>query len=358
MSEGDTMPSSIRILPSSLRKVPFLLKFYAAQVLVSLTIILIYLWFLPLTTPALIHSVRTLNEYLGISLSSAEQVNKEPFSQDNHQYRFPSCIIFGVSKGGTRAALEYLKIHPDVVAPGSEVHYWNNVTLQREKGLDWFLRQMPPSASHQITVEKSPDYFQHPHSARLIYKANNRTKLLLLLRDPVERLVSEYMQISEKTKSLPVFEKWVVDPRTGEINTRIPSVKVGCYSEMLKSWLESFPLEQIHVVDSFKLTQNPLREMKSIERFLKLRPYIEPDDFYFNSTKGFYCIRRRPPAGSGIKCLGLSKGREHISVKPEVIDQLRKFYHPYNLRLKALLKRDFSWFGLGSKTQKRSSIPS
>jgi len=49
--------------------------------------------------------------------------------------RLPQAIIIGVKKGGTRALLEFLRIHPDVRAPGPEVHFFDR---HYHRGLDWY----------------------------------------------------------------------------------------------------------------------------------------------------------------------------------------------------------------------------
>lgn len=49
--------------------------------------------------------------------------------------RLPQAIIIGVKKGGTRALLEFLRTHPDVRAPGPEVHFFDK---NYSKGLDWY----------------------------------------------------------------------------------------------------------------------------------------------------------------------------------------------------------------------------
>lgn len=49
--------------------------------------------------------------------------------------RFPQAIIIGVKKGGTRALLEFLRIHPDVRAVGSEPHFFDRFY---DKGLEWY----------------------------------------------------------------------------------------------------------------------------------------------------------------------------------------------------------------------------
>lgn len=49
--------------------------------------------------------------------------------------KFPQAIIIGVKKGGTRALLEFLRIHPDVRAVGAEPHFFDRFY---EKGLEWY----------------------------------------------------------------------------------------------------------------------------------------------------------------------------------------------------------------------------
>lgn len=49
--------------------------------------------------------------------------------------KLPQAIIIGVKKAGTRALLEFLRIHPDVRAPGPEPHFFDR---HYQKGLDWY----------------------------------------------------------------------------------------------------------------------------------------------------------------------------------------------------------------------------
>ncbi|KHJ81823.1 hypothetical protein OESDEN_18488 [Oesophagostomum dentatum] len=49
--------------------------------------------------------------------------------------KFPSAIIVGVKKAGTRALLEFLRLNPNIRAPGPEVHFFDK---NYHKGLDWY----------------------------------------------------------------------------------------------------------------------------------------------------------------------------------------------------------------------------
>ena len=58
--------------------------------------------------------------------------------------RFPSAIIIGARKAGTRALLEMLSLHSDIVTASHEVHFFDNNT-RFHAGSGWYLDQMPKS---------------------------------------------------------------------------------------------------------------------------------------------------------------------------------------------------------------------
>ncbi|KAH9504651.1 hypothetical protein Btru_062512 [Bulinus truncatus] len=253
--------------------------------------------------------------------------------------KLPACIIIGVSKCGTRALLEYLKLHPEVAAANTEISYYYNETL-RHRGLAWYASQMPEPGPSQMTVVKSPDCFQHPSCADHIHADNNLTKMIVLLRDPVERLVSQYMQLRDKHASFPTFEEWVTDDRTGGVNTKVTSIMVGAYFFHLTRWLAVFPREQFLIIQSESLKVNPLADMRTVEKFLGLTSFYSGEDFYFNSSRGFYCVRVRMTGKT--RCLGKSKGREHIVVRRDVLDKLYDFYKPFSEKLDRLVGVNFN----------------
>lgn len=49
--------------------------------------------------------------------------------------KLPDALVIGVKKGGTRALLEFIRLHPDVRAAGSEVHFFDKFY---EKGFQWY----------------------------------------------------------------------------------------------------------------------------------------------------------------------------------------------------------------------------
>ena len=105
--------------------------------------------------------------------------------------RLPQCIMIGQQKAGTKALLVFLMIHPDIATARKEIRFFN-LNESYARGLEYYRQQMPISEPHQMTMEKSPDYFSAPYVPERIRQMNESIKLLLIVREPVSRMISEY----------------------------------------------------------------------------------------------------------------------------------------------------------------------
>ena len=101
-----------------------------------------------------------------------------------------------------------------------------------------------------------------------------------------------------------------------------------------------FPKTQLHVVDGDRLVYDPFPEVQKVEHFLGLSHWINKENFSYNMTKGFFCVRLN---GASDKCLNESKGRRHPDINPQVIQMLRRFYAPHNRLFYRLVGKDFGW---------------
>ncbi|XP_022316378.2 heparan sulfate glucosamine 3-O-sulfotransferase 6-like [Crassostrea virginica] len=254
--------------------------------------------------------------------------------------RLPRAIIIGVKKGGTRALLEFLRVHPDVKATGPEPHFFDK---HYHKGLDWYRSLMPETLPHQITIEKTPSYFVTSEVPSRIFKMSNSTKLVLVVRDPVTRAVSDYTQIlSKHGKSKSFQSSAFLRNDTSRINTSWIVIRIGLYVKHLENWLSVFPLRQIHFVHGENLVTNPGEEMRKVQEFLGLEPVITEKHFFFDKRRGFPCIKKKLTNKRG-HCLDESKGRPHPLLPAKVISSLRRFYRPFNEKFYKLTNIDFKW---------------
>ncbi|KAJ7371347.1 hypothetical protein OS493_026448 [Desmophyllum pertusum] len=217
--------------------------------------------------------------------------------------RLPKAIIIGSNKSGTRALLVILKMHPDINACSDEVHFFNREENYM-RGLEWYRARMPESTADKLTIEKSPGYFITRNVPERVYSMSKDIKLLVIVRDPTIRAISEYTQLAVKANSsLPKFE-----------------------------------------VES-SLSKTQLLRSNWLRRFLNLRPMITEKNFYFNKTKGFPCFIGKIGLHGKKKngCLKGTKGRKHIAVEDDIVALLQDYYRPFNQALYKLVGRDFHW---------------
>ncbi|CAH1403151.1 unnamed protein product [Nezara viridula] len=148
-------------------------------------------------------------------------------------------IIIGVRKCGTRALLEMLYLHPGVQKAAGEVHFFDRDDNYK-RGLEWYRKKMPHSFRGQVTIEKSPSYFVTPEVPERIRAMNASVKLLLIVREPVTRAVSDYTQLrSHATTSppSPPFEKLAIRP-DGSVNAGYRPLALSLYHNFMHRWLE------------------------------------------------------------------------------------------------------------------------
>ena len=196
-----------------------------------------------------------------------------------------------------------------------------------------------------VALEKTPSYFVTPTVPFRVFSFNKDIKLLLIVREPVTRLISDYTQLLHnhvaKNLTFMSFEEFVKindDEKGGKSNlVHNDAITRSIYVKHMKKWLRYFPISQIHVINGDRLIKKPWKEIRKVESFLRIKHEIKKSHFYFNRTKGFHCLKRTG------RCLAKSKGRQHPSVPGELLHKLRIFFRPYNNQFYDLIGQDFGW---------------
>lgn len=217
------------------------------------------------------------------------------------------------------------------------------VTTQLTYVIRFCREQMPLTTPGQLTVEKTPSYFVTRDVPKKVFNMSRNVKLIVVVRDPVVRAISDYTQAASKRPGMKPFEQMaLLDNRTGLVNSSWGAVRIGVYPKHLDRWLKHFPLRQFHFVSGERLIVDPAGEMAKVQDFLGLERVITDKHFYLNQTRGFPCLKK--PGGSGKPhCLGKTKGRQHPSVDPHVLQRLRDFYKPFNLKFYQMVGQNFRW---------------
>ena len=284
----------------------------------------------------LLRLLRSAND----SLTSQAPVNRT----------LPEVIIFGARKCGTRALLQFLSVHPRIAAAQTEVHFFDR---NFDRGFEWYRQQLPAARADQLTVEKTPSYFVTPDAARRVREMNASVKLVLIVREPVTRIVSDYAQVWAKrldarNATLPPLEDLILDKFTNSVDLSFKPAWVSVYHHHMTEWLRYFPLQQIHVVDGDVFAREPAAELAKVERFLQIEAHLSQEKFVFNQTKGFFCIRTASRGSdqqlsSQLRCLGDAKGRKHPHISSALTKKLRLFYKHHNRLFFKLINQTFDW---------------
>ncbi|MGH8834881.1 MAG: sulfotransferase [Actinomycetes bacterium] len=126
----------------------------------------------------------------------------------------PDFLIVGAQRCGTTSLFQALTAHPDVVPPlfHKGVHFFD--TLAYRHGMRWYAGHCPIRAIAErriaggaaITGEASPYYLFHPWAGQRIAADLPRTRLVVLVRDPVERAFSAHKQETARGFETEPFE--------------------------------------------------------------------------------------------------------------------------------------------------------
>jgi hypothetical protein len=269
--------------------------------------------------------------------------------------RLPDFLIIGAQKSGTSALSRYLADHPQCLGVGKELHFFSNSTKYRQ-GLAWYAASFPlRGVRGRLLFEKSPHYIYHPEAAARIRNARPDIKLLLVLRNPTARAYSAWQHYrrgftQEKREALlRSLQKWpreqeaaeavaLIDARAdfppfrdavedeiasierGERAYRPHLVRSGIYHEQIQRYLDHFPAEQLHIMESSALRRDPRGEMRRVTEFLGIAP---PAPF--------------------ARFDAVHEGGYEEPMDAEIRARLDAFYRPHNEKLFALLGRRFAW---------------
>jgi Sulfotransferase domain len=210
----------------------------------------------------------------------------------------PNLIVIGAAKCGTTSLHEYLDEHPQIsMSREKELHFF----VDRKnwgRGLAWYESHFDASA--RVRGESSPGYTAFPlyrgvpeRMAETIPDA----KLIYLVRDPVERIVSHYTHRTVNWPEMPSLEKALADP-----HLRKWLVTPSRYWLQLEQYLARFPAEQILVVDSDELRAARVDVLARIFAFLRVDSAFRSQGFERTHNAATGRIRRNR-AGNAVSVL-------------------------------------------------------
>ncbi len=204
----------------------------------------------------------------------------------------PDFVILGAQKAGTSTLYAQLAAHPQVVpAFRKEVHFFDREKRDPTRYRAHFATARTRArAEHEtgapvLTGEATPFYLVHPLVPARMHELLPEARLIVVLRDPVERAVSGYHHAVRFGHEDRVVDE-ALDPAAEEpvgsdhdagwwdsddnAVRRRGYLARGRYAEQLERWLWVYPREQLLVLEVGELASGAARGR--VEAFLGLQP--------------------------------------------------------------------------------------
>ena len=256
--------------------------------------------------------------------------------------RLPQVLIIGVQKGGARALTMFLQTHPDVLAAIGQINYFN-LNENYLRGVEWYLEKMPSTRADQVTIERSVGYFYSDKAPERVHNMNSSVKLIVVVRDPTMRALSEYADLKARNPNYPPFEQLVIDKQTGRVNENYYITQNSVYHMHLLRWLKFFPLDQFLFVEGDELAESPLAVLHRVENFIGVRNYISSENIFLNKTMNpYYCAKQLQPI-QRIQCAGHNKGWVAPIINPRVMRTMQSYYKRSIDEFQKITKLNFNW---------------
>jgi hypothetical protein len=197
-------------------------------------------------------------------------------------------VIGGVQKAGTSALASYLAAHPDLRLPSNkEAHVfdqpgfdpaWTAQDIDRQ-----YAAALPADAAGHLCGDATPIYVFHPWLVERIARYNPRMRWIVLLRDPVERALSQYhmehARGTERWRLWPalLLERWRLRGHEDDFSPASPLrrhsyLARGDYARQLDVLYARFPREQVLLLRSEALREAPAACLARACAFLGVPP--------------------------------------------------------------------------------------
>lgn len=261
----------------------------------------------------------------------------------------PDYLIVGCKRGGTTSLFNYLVRHPGIMNMYPQVRGAKSTDFffKRDGHSERWYRSHFPSERYRrrlsrslgyraISGEASPYYIWDPRVAAKVHAVAPDVKSVLLLRDPVKRAWSHYQERRENDVEPLTFEQAIeaeASRTDGELERMLADPEYysaahdfysyrmrGVYAPQIRNWLEYFSRDQVLILYAEDLYRDTTATFDRVCDFLGVPRAAMPTTEGYNSMPG---SRDKPP--------------QHV------IDELRRFYAPFQAEVEELVGQPAPW---------------
>jgi len=283
----------------------------------------------------------------------------------------PNLVIAGVVKAGTTSVFTYLSQHPEICGSSvKEAQYFSGYRYGKTiKPIDTYRKLFSNWKGEKFTLEATPGYFEGGEflAEKIRNTVNEDIKILIILREPVDRLLSFFKykkSILKLNKELGLgeyisqCENMSYDERCKQGNDTYWGIDGGFYSNHLPGWFEVFgDAVKVMFFDSLKEDRrdfmadlcNWLDIDDSIYDSLNLEIENKSQNYRSKHLQSLALtinqkmevfFRRLPHLKHTMRNLYvlLNNNAYNERYPEETLDHIRSIYHPYNVQLAAILE--------------------
>lgn len=197
--------------------------------------------------------------------------------------RLPDFIVIGAQKSGTTALFKFLSEHPKIyLPPQKEVQYFSNDNFY-SKGIKWCSHEFYNNVNENMMCgDVSPQYMIYKKVPLRIKKALPNAKIIVILREPIERAYSHYhMSVRRGNEKREFDEAFRVSVDKGykddeSIIEDESYYQFSDYEVMLREYLKYFSKDKILVLFQEDLSKYPIETLNTVYDFIGVSNHFTP----------------------------------------------------------------------------------
>ena len=190
-------------------------------------------------------------------------------------------IICGTQKGGTTALDHYMRMHSEVcMAKKKEVHFFDNdkYFLTNYTPYDKYHKFFNPKKNHKVIGESTPIYMFWINAMERIFNYNPHIKLIIILRNPIERAFSNWNMEKQRKREKRTFIESIQDEKKQLNKDKKQSrtysyLRRGFYTDQIKRILKIFKKKQLLCLKNENLRIKPEETLSLVSDFLDISKF-------------------------------------------------------------------------------------
>lgn len=206
----------------------------------------------------------------------------------------PNTYIIGIQKAGTTTLHDWMAQHPEVYGPSEYKDFGFFIRFEQSELIEQLNKAFPNPANKPIVLHSHVNYIFNPAILKEIAEKAPDAKLIVSLRNPVDRCFSAYLYFKKmrrenrSPKDALIYKPEIIEKFTKD-DYDLRYIEQGFYAAQLENCLKYFKKDQILLIDFNKIGSEPEATMIKVFDFLGIDPGVKLD------------LQQKNATGSGVK---------------------------------------------------------